>query len=302
MSAQPPSSLESPELPRPKSPLAEDPSSEIDMGDPCPIAPPAPPRERPPALRYRIVPVTSALPSGSSSTTTPTPHPTLVRTESLAPRRVAAAREDTSDEEVIAKPKRKRPPRFRNYCITANNNAEPNKDILMQHARYVIFQHELAPTTTHPHVQAYVQFKDQVTIDNCKRIMALVGWKDQHVEVEHTDPTTNKEYCSKAKSRVPGTEPTEWGVISLGSGMRNTLSYASNPYPSTICSNLRFRPTQRHRSTDESRDRTRPQGHHVQRTGSSRVGPHTESRRHDAHNCAHVQVPRTPIPTRDAST
>ncbi len=107
-------------------------------------------------------------------------------------------------------------PRARAYCWTANE--DPRGALLAeQNIRYAIWQHERAPTTGHEHWQGYLQLREHKTLRWCQ--LKLGRW---HFEQARGTLAENKQYCSKAESRIDG--PWEMGSPSRGQGERSDLA------------------------------------------------------------------------------
>lgn len=112
--------------------------------------------------------------------------------------------------------------RSRGFCFTINNIQLPLCQQLqvvgqLPHFRYAIAQEEEAATGTH-HYQGYVEF------DRTVRWNALrASMPGAHIERRFGSRDQAREYCRKADTRVPGTEPQEVGRWILGPGARTDL-------------------------------------------------------------------------------
>lgn len=85
-------------------------------------------------------------------------------------------------------------------------------------ATYVVFQEEITPKTGRPHIQGYVEFAGPTKWSFLKREighMYICGRKGT--------PDECRAYCSKQKTRKPGTSFYEFGNISKGQGRRKDL-------------------------------------------------------------------------------
>lgn len=102
--------------------------------------------------------------------------------------------------------------KFRDYCFTLNNYTPLEEERLksnevLKNVTFMIFGHEIAPTTGTPHLQGYVYFKSPKTIKAANR--ALV----QRVSLRSAiaDASANITYCSKDATDVftHGTPPKQ---------------------------------------------------------------------------------------------
>lgn len=69
---------------------------------------------------------------------------------------------------------------------------------------YLVWQHEIAPTTGTPHIQGYVRFKCKKRMTTVKSTMPI----QVHLEQARADEEQNRTYCTKEG----GTETTELGT------------------------------------------------------------------------------------------
>lgn len=116
----------------------------------------------------------------------------------------------------------------KNWCFTINNpedgdranleylNPELHRQSL--DCNYVIYQLEEGVSGTR-HYQGYLQFTKRKTLNQVKSILG----SRSHLEVARGSPNSNKEYCSKEESRVPGSQVIELGTIRGGQGKRNDI-------------------------------------------------------------------------------
>jgi len=74
---------------------------------------------------------------------------------------------------------------------------------------YCIGQCESAPTTGRDHVQGYLELKRSQDIRTVQR---LLGDDGAHLEARKGTRGEAREYCRKEETRVPGTEPFEYGT------------------------------------------------------------------------------------------
>lgn len=123
-------------------------------------------------------------------------------------------------------PKSKRAPRVSGtraqaWCFTCNNpeglpTAEDFADV-----EYMVFQEELAPDTGTYHLQGYIRFDRRKTF---AVVQEAFGDLSPHLEVAKGTPVQNREYCTKDSSRLPGSQPYEYGVCpKLLPGQRNDI-------------------------------------------------------------------------------
>lgn len=88
----------------------------------------------------------------------------------------------------------KLPPRNRRWCFTLNNWTEDEKSQLImyfQGASYIIGD-EICPSTKTPHLQGYVEFKNQKCFSALKKINPRISWRHAKGNKEQ-----NITYCSK---------------------------------------------------------------------------------------------------------
>ena len=100
----------------------------------------------------------------------------------------------------------------------ANSALDVVRDVgISAHLMYMVAQAELAPTTGRLHIQGYVECKDRWTFHRVKAeiFQTMPGVS---IAVARGSAQQNREYCTKAESRVPGTEPVEIGDPSGDAG------------------------------------------------------------------------------------
>lgn len=105
----------------------------------------------------------------------------------------------------------------KNWCFTLNNYTEGYelliKALYPDSINYLIYGHEIAPTTGTPHLQGYVQFTKKLRLTGIKKLFG----PDPHFEVAAGTPAQNKAYCSK------GTDIVELGLpVIPGSALQGT--------------------------------------------------------------------------------
>lgn len=103
----------------------------------------------------------------------------------------------------------------KHFCFTANNTALGDLAATMraefESARitYCVMQQERGGTTGTLHVQGYISFPRRLRT-NFQSLQALVP--GCHIEVARGSAAANRAYCTKAETRVEGTEPFEVGT------------------------------------------------------------------------------------------
>lgn len=114
----------------------------------------------------------------------------------------------------------------RNWCFTVQLADFTNEDgtgftVPDEHAdfKYCVYQPEIAPTTGAWHLQGYVEFKTNKRIKAIKELFQCPG---MHLEARQGTAAEARDYCMKGDTRVPGTEPLEFGKFT-GQGHRADL-------------------------------------------------------------------------------
>jgi len=105
----------------------------------------------------------------------------------------------------------------RNWCFTVFGDAPPAFDSATM--QYLVFQRERCPKTSRLHFQGYVQLKRKVRMSGV--IALLPEGSHPHVELAKGKPSSNRDYCTKAETRVEG--PWEFGDLPGGQGTRTDL-------------------------------------------------------------------------------
>lgn len=109
------------------------------------------------------------------------------------------------------------------WVFTAHSTSEvPHVDLDWPWAdlSYGIYQHEQCPTTGRYHLQGYCVFAKRVRLSYVKRLHSTAHW-----EVARGSAASNRAYCTKLDSRVPGTEPIEFGEIAAVGGQGKATEY-----------------------------------------------------------------------------
>lgn len=103
--------------------------------------------------------------------------------------------------------------RYRNWCATINNYTREEFLYLSQpqentRIKYMVFQQEVGKEGT-PHLQCYLEMTNPASMRAVKKAL---GTDRVHLERRMAPSNiTAIEYCKKAESREPETEPVEWG-------------------------------------------------------------------------------------------
>lgn len=90
--------------------------------------------------------------------------------------------------------------------------------------KYLVYQVEIAPTTGQWHVQGYLE------LHRVARLTAVTAMFscELHIEPRVANRDQARTYCMKADTRVPGTEPLEWGTwVPSKQGQRTDLVAAA---------------------------------------------------------------------------
>ena len=94
---------------------------------------------------------------------------------------------------------------FAEWCFTLNNPASKtnfwNKP-LDSSIKYAIWQIEKSPSTNTIHVQGYVELSSKQRLSALKKWISTAHWERRLGSREQA-----REYCRKAESRLPDTEP-----------------------------------------------------------------------------------------------
>lgn len=106
-------------------------------------------------------------------------------------------------------------PNERHWCATFFKS--PNHGLFK--GRYAIIGEEICPTTGKTHWQAYLEFKEKVSM---KYIKEMFGDKSIHLEKRHGTREQARDYCKKEGKF------NEYGVWSTGPGFRTDLVSVSN--------------------------------------------------------------------------
>lgn len=120
--------------------------------------------------------------------------------------------------------------RFRAYCFTLNNYTPEEEETLqskdvLDKVSYMIYGHEVAPTTGTPHLQGFVYFKSGKTLSAANRALT----KRIHLEIARGGVESNTEYCSKDATDIftYGSAPSQGKRVDLD-GCRGILQAGGN--------------------------------------------------------------------------
>lgn len=115
----------------------------------------------------------------------------------------------------------------RSYVFTSFNlNAfsdfgKKYKSGLNEKIRYIIFQHEICPTSQKEHIQGYLEFFSPKRIAGTKK---LLNDNSIHLEKRRGTREEAQAYCKKKDTRKPNSKPEEYGSFEKGGqGKRNDL-------------------------------------------------------------------------------
>lgn len=106
----------------------------------------------------------------------------------------------------------------RRWCFTSYSD---KVNIKTDNIDYIIYQHEICPTTNKQHKQGYL-----VTTNKCAFKTVKSYFDDEKIHIERAIGTHEQciKYCSKTETRKPDTKPIEWGNKNcIQQGKRNDL-------------------------------------------------------------------------------
>lgn len=115
----------------------------------------------------------------------------------------------------------------RDWCFTHqvqldNDAFEAAMPHLHEHFRYMVYQTEIAPDTGRVHIQGYIEFLRSIRFAQVKQLLG----GHAHLEGRRGTRQQARDYCMKADTRMPGTEPTELGQWVDKQGNRTDLTTA----------------------------------------------------------------------------
>lgn len=123
----------------------------------------------------------------------------------------------------MPKVKRSRPAhtRAQGWCFTVNNPEYLPFACDFPDVTYMVYQEEIAPETGTYHLQGYIRFAARKTFSV---VQGYFGDLAPHLETASGSPAQNKVYCTKESSRLPGSEPYEFGECpKVAPGQRNDI-------------------------------------------------------------------------------
>lgn len=110
----------------------------------------------------------------------------------------------------------------RNWCFTYFYYVDEDIDFFLEELNHkgIIFQEELCPTTSQPHLQGFIRFFKSYDLRGVKRMM---GEERQHIHLEQArSPRDAVAYCRKGETRFG--ECYEEGELEFDQGKRNDLA------------------------------------------------------------------------------
>ena len=118
---------------------------------------------------------------------------------------------------------------IKNYCFTLFYESLPVLPAsLPDGCGYLVFQRELCPETKREHLQGYVQLSSKLRFRAAKEFIRSLFPSTERlspfIAIARGTPSDNRTYCTKSESRVPDTDPFEFGELSLP-GARNDLKH-----------------------------------------------------------------------------
>ena len=100
-------------------------------------------------------------------------------------------------------------PRTKKWCFTLNNYTEETEQHIRNiECQFMIFGHEVAPTTGTRHLQGFIYFSQRKTFNTVRRLFGIDGI---HIEAAAGTIQENVDYCSKDNNDVfiKGNQPEE---------------------------------------------------------------------------------------------
>eukprot|EP01047_Picozoa_sp_COSAG01_P073326 COSAG01_NODE_11924_length_1834_cov_656.183862_3_plen_264_part_01 len=125
--------------------------------------------------------------------------------------------------------------KFRPYAFTWNNYTQENEAFLAElKCQYLVYGHEIAPTTGTPHLQGYVYFKNLRSVSGVRK-----EFKGCSIEPAIADADPNRVYCTKDATDIVerGTKPAQGkrtdmervrAQVDEGQGMRQIAQTATS--------------------------------------------------------------------------
>lgn len=110
----------------------------------------------------------------------------------------------------------------KNWVFTLNNYTDEEVTALQalvpDPARYIVYQQEVGANGT-PHLQGYIQFTKRKRLGGVKQCLGSRA----HCEPRRGTHEQARDYCTKAETRQPGSEPVELGEPVRQAGQRTDL-------------------------------------------------------------------------------
>lgn len=125
--------------------------------------------------------------------------------------------------------------KVRDYCFTWNNYTPENEEFLAElECKYLVYGHEIAPTTGTPHLQGYVYFNSPRSFNSVRK-----DFKGASIRTAKAEADPNRVYCIKEGINVVerGTMPKQGKrtdiqrvreAIAEGQGMRQISQEATS--------------------------------------------------------------------------
>lgn len=114
----------------------------------------------------------------------------------------------------------------RHFCFTDYDVRDYRtiitEDTFKESIIFMCWQTEVCPTTGKEHNQGYIHLKKPSRFSFIKK---LLNSKSIHLAECRGSAQSNLDYCSKAESRKPGTEPQQWGKF-VSQGERSDIEFA----------------------------------------------------------------------------
>ena len=123
----------------------------------------------------------------------------------------------------------------KNYMFTIQYTGEPpvvsSADAVLEHASYMVYQSEMAPTTGQLHLQGFIHLKSFRRPKGVKEIIcSLFSVSSAHITKGDGKAGAMSDYCQKEDTRVPGTQPVIFGVLPNPPGKNNVGATLSKMY------------------------------------------------------------------------
>lgn len=126
--------------------------------------------------------------------------------------------------------------KFRNWCFTINNYTVEDVSLMLiqgNNALFMIAGYETCPSTETPHIQGYVEYKNQITLKALKK-----KFPRAHLSVARGNAEQNQKYCGKDNNYYIVGNPKKQGnrtdiheireLIQAGGDMTDVLNECSS--------------------------------------------------------------------------